>query len=63
MELIGIYILFYQDALKSVKICERDQMHAFELIAAVLWLGNISFEVIDSENHVEPVANEGKLLC
>nr|GMC51843.1 myosin-2-like isoform X1 [Ipomoea batatas] len=46
------------EALNSVKICERDQMHAFELIAAVLWLGNISFEVIDSENHVEPVANE-----
>nr|GMD16585.1 myosin-1-like isoform X3 [Ipomoea batatas] len=29
------------------------------MLAAVLWLGNISFTVIDSENHVEPVDDEG----
>lgn len=33
----------------------------FAMLAAVLWLGNISFEVIDNENHVEVLANEGKL--
>lgn len=30
------------------------------MIAAVLWLGNISFTVIDNENHVEAVEDEGK---
>lgn len=29
------------------------------MIAAVLWLGNISFLVIDNENHIEVVADEG----
>lgn len=29
------------------------------MLAAVLWLGNISFSVIDNENHVEAVADEG----
>lgn len=31
------------------------------MLAAVLWLGNISFEVIDNENHVEVIADEGKI--
>jgi len=30
------------------------------MLAAVLWLGNISFQVIDNENHVEALADEGK---
>lgn len=30
------------------------------MLAAVLWLGNISFTVIDNENHVEAVEDEGK---
>jgi myosin heavy subunit len=30
------------------------------MLAAVLWLGNISFTVIDNENHVQAVENEGK---
>ncbi|CAH9063182.1 unnamed protein product [Cuscuta epithymum] len=46
------------EALNRLEICQRDQLHAFQMISAVLWLGNISFEVIDNENHVEPVANE-----
>lgn len=29
------------------------------MLAAVLWIGNISFQTIDSENHVEVVADEG----
>lgn len=32
------------------------------MLSAVLWLGNISFEVIDNENHVEAVSGEGKLV-
>ena len=31
------------------------------MLAAVLWLGNISFQVIDNGNHVEVLANEGKI--
>jgi myosin V len=30
------------------------------MLAAVLWFGNISFTVIDNENHVQAVENEGK---
>ncbi|KAJ0101205.1 hypothetical protein Patl1_04540 [Pistacia atlantica] len=30
----------------------------FAMLAAVLWLGNISFQVIDNENHVEVLADE-----
>lgn len=32
------------------------------MLAAVLWLGNISFIVIDNENHVEAVEDEGNNL-
>lgn len=32
------------------------------MLAAVLWLGNISFSIVDNENHVEAVADEGKVL-
>ncbi|KAA8523831.1 hypothetical protein F0562_010254 [Nyssa sinensis] len=45
------------EALNTVRICREDQVHAFEMLVAVLWLGNISFQV-DSENHVEVVADE-----
>lgn len=30
------------------------------MIAAVLWLGNIEFTVIDNENDVQAVEDEGK---
>ncbi|XP_068639528.1 myosin-1-like [Aristolochia californica] len=46
-------------ALDVVQICKEDQENAFALLAAVLWLGNISFPVIDNENHVEVVNDEG----
>ncbi|KAK6131574.1 hypothetical protein DH2020_034685 [Rehmannia glutinosa] len=42
-------------ALNTIRICKDDQEHAFEMLAAVLWLGNISFHVIDNENHIEVV--------
>ena len=32
----------------------------FKMLAAILWLGNISFQV-DSENHIEVVDDEGKI--
>lgn len=41
---------------------KEDQEHVFEVVAAVLWLGNITFQVIDSENHVKVVADEGVSL-
>ena len=34
-------------------------MELFSMLAVVLWLGNISFSVIDNENHVEVDSNEG----
>ncbi|PSR96336.1 Myosin-2 like [Actinidia chinensis var. chinensis] len=46
------------DALDTVRICKEDQKQAFEMLAAVLWLGNISFQVIDNEYHVDVVADE-----
>jgi len=49
-----------QEALDIVQIHKEDQEQAFAMLAAVLWLGNISFQVIDNENHVEALADEGK---
>ncbi|MCD7462878.1 hypothetical protein HAX54_049571 [Datura stramonium] len=46
------------EALNTVRISERDQEHAFQMIASVLWLGNITFQVIDNESHVEVVQSE-----
>uniref|UniRef100_A0A0V0IZB4 Putative ovule protein n=1 Tax=Solanum chacoense TaxID=4108 RepID=A0A0V0IZB4_SOLCH len=46
------------EALNTVRISERDQEHAFQMIASVLWLGNITFQVIDDESHVEVVQSE-----
>lgn len=55
-------ILFHvQDALDTIQISKDDQMKLFSMLAAVLWLGNISFSVVDTENHVEVVSNEGTI--
>jgi hypothetical protein len=32
-----------------------------KMLATILWLGNISFKVTDSENHIEVVGDEGKI--
>ncbi|KAM5566371.1 myosin-1-like [Rosa sericea] len=48
-----------KEALDVVHINKEDQQSVFAMLAAVLWLGNISFRVIDNENHVEAVADEG----
>jgi len=47
------------EALDIVHVSKEDQESVFAMLAAVLWLGNISFMVIDNENHVEPVTDEG----
>nr|GLL31853.1 IQ motif, EF-hand binding site [Ipomoea trifida] len=51
--------LLEKEALDVVHVSKEDQESVFSMLAAVLWLGNISFTVIDSENHVEPVDDEG----
>lgn len=53
---------YFQEALDVVHINKEDQQSVFAMLAAVLWLGNISFSVIDNENHVEAVADEGNTL-
>ncbi|XP_030508063.1 myosin-1 isoform X2 [Cannabis sativa] len=46
------------EALDVVHISKEDQQSVFAMLTAVLWLGNISFNVIDNENHVEVLADE-----
>ncbi|KAI3686257.1 hypothetical protein L1987_79931 [Smallanthus sonchifolius] len=46
------------DAFDTFGIPHEVQENVFELVAAVLWLGNISFAVINKEEHVVPVADE-----
>lgn len=47
------------EALDVVHISKEDQDSVFSMLAAVLWLGNISFTAVDNENHAEPVVDEG----
>lgn len=47
------------EALDIVHVSKDDQESVFAMLAAVLWLGNVSFTVIDNENHVEAVVDEG----
>ncbi|KAL3508613.1 hypothetical protein ACH5RR_028014 [Cinchona calisaya] len=47
-----------REAFNTLRICKENQEHLFEMLAAVLWLGNISFQVVDNENHAEVVDNE-----
>ena len=55
-----LFSLSLQEALDIVQIRKEDQEQVFAMLAAVLWLGNISFQVVDNENHVEALADEGK---
>lgn len=54
--------LLSQEALDIVHVSKDDQESVFAMLTAVLWLGNVSFTVIDNENHVEAVVDEGKDL-
>lgn len=47
------------EALDVVHVSKDDQESVFAMLSAVLWLGNVSFAVVDDENHVEPVNDEG----
>lgn len=46
------------EALGALGISHEDQERIFKLLAAILWLGNISFEVTDLENHVTVMTDE-----
>uniref|UniRef100_M4E1Q8 Myosin motor domain-containing protein n=1 Tax=Brassica campestris TaxID=3711 RepID=M4E1Q8_BRACM len=50
------------EAFDIVQIPKEHQERVFALLAAVLWLGNVSFRVTDNENHVEVVADEGRII-
>ncbi|KAK8504587.1 hypothetical protein V6N11_019232 [Hibiscus sabdariffa] len=50
----------YKEALDVVHVSKEDQESVFTMLAAVLWLGNVSFTMIDNENHVEAVEDESK---
>jgi hypothetical protein len=56
----GICISF-QKALDVVQMCKEDQERVFKMLTAILWLGNISFEVNDNDNHIEVVNDEGRI--
>ncbi|KAJ7297028.1 hypothetical protein O6H91_Y084700 [Diphasiastrum complanatum] len=45
-------------AMDVVQISKMDQDNAFSMLAAVLWLGNVTFSISDSENHVIVDDNE-----
>ncbi|ESQ30445.1 hypothetical protein EUTSA_v10011193mg [Eutrema salsugineum] len=47
-----------KEALDIVHVSKEDQESVFAMLAAVLWLGNVSFNIIDNENHVEPEPDE-----
>ncbi|XP_010463346.1 PREDICTED: myosin-3-like [Camelina sativa] len=47
-----------KEALDIVHVSKEDQESVFAMLAAVLWLGNVSFAIIDNENHVEPEPDE-----
>lgn len=55
------------EALNVVQISQEYQENAFRMLAAILWLGNVTFSFIDDECHVrvdnnEAVRNAAKLL-
>jgi len=51
-----------KEALDIVHVSKEDQENVFAMLAAVLWLGNVSFTIIDNENHVEPEPDESMAL-
>jgi myosin-5 len=46
------------EAMNIVHISKEDQENVFAMVSAVLWLGDVSFTVIDNENHVEIIVDE-----
>lgn len=54
--------MLLQEALDIVHVSKDDQESVFAMLAAVLWLGNVSFSIIDNENHAEPESDESNAL-
>ncbi|KAG2548274.1 hypothetical protein PVAP13_9KG157500 [Panicum virgatum] len=46
------------EAMNIVHISKEDQENVLAMVSAVLWLGDVSFTVIDNENHVEIIVDE-----
>jgi len=46
------------EAMNIVHISKEDQDNVFAMVSAVLWLGDVSFTIIDNENHVEIIVEE-----
>ncbi|KAF6994689.1 hypothetical protein CFC21_011328 [Triticum aestivum] len=46
------------EAMNIVHISQEDQDNVFAMVSAVLWLGDVSFTIIDNENHVEITVEE-----
>ncbi|KAJ0444734.1 putative myosin ATPase [Helianthus annuus] len=49
------------EALDAVHVSKENQENAFAMLAAVLWLGNVTFSIVDNENHVEPIIDDALL--
>lgn len=47
-----------REAMDNVGISKEDQDQSFRMLAAVLWLGNISFQAMENDNHAEVVSDE-----
>lgn len=45
-------------ALDVIQMCKDNQERVFKMLAAILWLGNISFQENDNENHIEVVKDD-----
>jgi myosin heavy subunit len=50
-QLLAYVFFFFQKALDVVQMCKEDQERVFNMLGAILRLGNIYFEVKDDENH------------
>lgn len=57
--IISSRLPYNQKALDILRISKEDQERLFSITAAVLWLGNISFEAVDNGNQVEVLSDEG----
>ncbi|MCO5563090.1 hypothetical protein L7F22_016726 [Adiantum nelumboides] len=57
----SVDFLVTQRAMEAVQIHQEYQNKVFEILAAILWLGNITFSVIDDESHVKVDDNEAAL--
>ncbi|KAG0471392.1 hypothetical protein HPP92_015938, partial [Vanilla planifolia] len=51
--------LLLKEALNTVQIHKEDIENAFAMLTAVLWFGNVKFQVVNSENHVQVIPDEG----